>query len=177
MTTLARWNPYTEQSTMQYNIDRIFDSFWSDWNVSPIGNGFAQHTFDIDLSEKDDEYVIKATLPGLKPEEIDIAIHDDVLTISGETKHENQREEQQYVTRERSYGSFMRRIVLPTPIHDSTADATLNNGVLTIRLPKSGESKSRVRHLKVEKNGQHGKLNLIERLKSALPLPKREKSK
>lgn len=173
MTTLTRWNPYTEMQRMQRDIDQVFDSFFSDW--PSLHNGTAWQSFNLDLSEKDGEYVIQATLPGLKSDEIDVAIEDNVLRITGETKSDNRFEDNQYLVRERRYGSFVRNIMLPGAVDDGKAKASLEDGVLTIHLPKSSKQNGRVRHLKLEKQGKHGKLNIINRLKKVLPLPKRNK--
>lgn len=91
----------------------------------------------VDMYETDDEVVVEATLPGVKPEEIDVKVTGNVLTIKGERKEEKREERASYVCRERSYGSFHRAVTLPAEVDVDKATAEFEHGVLTLSLPKS----------------------------------------
>jgi HSP20 family protein len=121
-------------------MDRLFeDSF-----VTPQRGWLAPlraADLAMDLYETNDEVVVKAALPGVKPEEVDITITGNTLTIRGESKQENEVKEENYIRRERRYGSFSRSVTLPGGLKSDKAEATFENGVLTLKVPKSEEIK------------------------------------
>ena len=95
----------------------------------------------VDMYEDGNNLVVKATLPGVKPENLDIEVRDNVLTISGEAKEENERKEKDYHLRERSCGRFQRSIYLPEEVKTEKADADFHDGILTLTLPKAEASR------------------------------------
>jgi len=95
---------------------------------------------NVDIYEKDDKYVIKAEVPGLKKEDIKIDLKDNVLTISGEKKYEDINEKDNYIRVERSYGKFTRRFNVPDNVNPDSVIADYKNGVLNLTLPKKKES-------------------------------------
>lgn len=95
----------------------------------------------IEIFEKEDKYVVKAELPGMKEEDVDISVADDTLTIKGERKTENEVKEEDYYCCERSYGSFFRSIHLPSNVDAKKIEATYEDGLLEISLPKATEAK------------------------------------
>jgi HSP20 family protein len=95
----------------------------------------------LDMIEEEGQYVVKASMPGIVPEDVEITLTDNVLTIKGESKRESESNERNYHVRERHYGSFMRQIALPMPVNADEVEATHENGVLTLRLPKSEAAK------------------------------------
>jgi len=95
---------------------------------------------NVDIYEKDDKYVIKAEVPGLKKEDIKIDLKDNVLTISGEKKYEDINEQDNYIRVERSYGKFTRRFNVPDNVNPDSVIADYKNGVLNLTLPKKKES-------------------------------------
>jgi HSP20 family protein len=97
----------------------------------------------LDLYEDGNEVVVKAEMPGMTKEDIQISFADNVLTISGEKKQEDEDRGKDYYRAERVYGAFMRRIVLPTEVNPEKARALFKNGVLEIRLPKSESAKKK----------------------------------
>ena len=97
----------------------------------------------IDVYDSDNELMVKADIPGLKKEDIDVSIHDDILTIKGEKKIENEVREENCFRSERFYGSFNRSIELPSEVEWDKATATYKNGVLELKLPKKEEAKIR----------------------------------
>jgi HSP20 family protein len=95
----------------------------------------------LDVYETDNELVVKAALPGIKPEDVDITLTGDCLTIKGEAKAEDNVKEEDYFLHERRYGAFSRAVTLPVPVVGDKAEAKFENGVLTISLPKAEEVK------------------------------------
>jgi HSP20 family protein len=96
----------------------------------------------IDIAEKENEFVVKAEVPGCKAEDINIAVHGSTLTISGEKKQETEEKEKGYYHVECSYGSFRRDLNLAADIDQSKIEAECKNGVLTIKLPKAETAKA-----------------------------------
>ncbi|MEZ4867488.1 MAG: Hsp20/alpha crystallin family protein [Caldilineaceae bacterium] len=140
MTTLTRWEPFREVPTMREAMERFFEEplfepmrFWT----RPLD----EFRPAIDVAEEDGAYIVKASVPGVKPEEIEITLSDNMLTIKGESKADKEIKEENYHMRERRYGSFMRCMTLPTAVDSNKVEATHENGVLTLRLPKSEEAK------------------------------------
>jgi HSP20 family protein len=99
---------------------------------------------------------VTATLPGLKPEDIEITIHGEVLRIQGETKKEEEVKNDQFHRRERQFGRFFREVTLPMPVKSEGVDAQFENGVLTLRLPKAEEAKTRRIQVQSGTNRQQG---------------------
>jgi HSP20 family protein len=140
MSSLIRWQPFDGNVSLRNAIDRLFeDSFvqprWG-W-VAPMSAA----NLAIDMFETKDEVVVKAALPGVKPEQVEVTITGNTLTISGESNEENEVKEQDYIRKERRYGSFTRSVTLPNGLKADKADATFENGVLTLKVPKSEEVK------------------------------------
>ena len=95
----------------------------------------------LDVSENENEFVVKASLPGIRPEDVQITVHGDMLTIRGEIKAEEEKKEEHFHLRERRYGQFQRTVRLSAPIRADQAQANFENGVLTLTLPKAEEAK------------------------------------
>jgi HSP20 family protein len=123
-------------------MDRLFEEGWvwrrAGWRL-PI-----QETLAIDIYETLDNVVVRTAVPGVKPEDIDITITGNTLTIAGETKAEEKAEEENYVRRERRYGRFSRSITLPSGAQGEKAEATFEHGLLTLAIPKAEEAKPKV---------------------------------
>ncbi|HHY58117.1 MAG TPA: Hsp20/alpha crystallin family protein [Chloroflexi bacterium] len=136
MTSITRWDPYRELATMRQVLDRFFDDdfarFPSLWERRPETMSLA-----LDVAEKDDAFVVKASVPGVAPEDVEVTLTDNVLTIKGEMKADKEINEENYHLRERRYGSFMRSVTLPTAVDADKIEAVNENGVLTLTLPKA----------------------------------------
>lgn len=89
----------------------------------------------VDVSSDDDAYVIRAAVPGLKPDEVEIQIHDDIVMLRGTPKADDEKDERGYLMREMVSAQFERRLRLPEPVEATKAEATIENGLLTLRLP------------------------------------------
>ena len=94
-------------------------------------------TLPIDLHETPDDFLISASVPGVKPEDLDITVTGDTLQIKGQTKAGSETKEANYLRKERHYGSFYRRLALPNEVQSGQAEATFEHGVLTLKLPKA----------------------------------------
>ncbi|MBX3011580.1 MAG: Hsp20/alpha crystallin family protein [Caldilineaceae bacterium] len=135
MTTLTRWEPFREMANLSRVMDRFFDEPFGEMPVLwRRGEGYS---LALDVAEQNDKYIVKASVPGIKPEDVEITLTDNVLTIKGETKTETETQEENYHLRERRFGSFMRSIALPNTIDADKIEAVNENGVLTLTLPKA----------------------------------------
>jgi len=142
MSNLIRWQPLSEMVTLRDAMDRLFDEAFT--RPLSAGDGGRYHMApSIDMFETDNEVVVKAALPGLKPDEVDINVTGDTLTIKGETKESTEGKEKAWHIREQRYGMFERRMSLPTAVVSDKAKAEFENGVLTVTLPKAEEVKPR----------------------------------
>ena len=143
MADITRWDPFAEMATLRTAIDRMFDEGRP--FRSFLGNGGTGVTeaayFPVDVFETGDELVVKASLPGVKPEQIDVSVHGDVLTIKGETAEDKEEKAENWYRRERRYGTVMRQLSLPTEVDADKAKADFDNGVLRLTLPKAESSK------------------------------------
>jgi HSP20 family protein len=137
MSNLTRWEPVREMMTLREAMDRLFD----DGFTHPISMSGVSAMPAIDLYQTNDEVVVKAALPGLKADDVQISVTEDVLTLRGEFKQDNVQSESTYHIREKRIGSFERSIMLPTDVQTDKAKADFENGILTVSLPKADEVK------------------------------------
>jgi len=135
---LTRWNPFQEMINLRNTVDRLFDTTLNDLNTTtePMSWGLA-----LDVIEQNDAYLVKASVPGINPDDLEITFTDNVLTIKGSTKTEEEVKDARYHVRERRYGSFARSLTLGDRIKADAIQASYDNGVLTLTLPKSEEVK------------------------------------
>ena len=137
MSNLSRWEPTSEFMTLRDAMDRLFDDAFTR-PFSPIRNGGAAwSSLPIDMYQTNDDVVVKAVVPGFRPEQVQINVTGDVLTIRGETSQEEETKEKSWHIREHRFGSFERSVALPVNVVSNKATAEFENGVLTITLPKS----------------------------------------
>ena len=136
-------------------FEEWFDEFWSRpfsrlrrpdfWRLRPI----SIEAPALDVYEQKDDLIVKAEIPGLAKDEIDISLEGNTLTIKGEKKKEEEVKEEDYYRCERTCGAFSRTVELPTDVHADKVKASFTNGVLEIRLPKTEEAKKNVVKVKV----------------------------
>lgn len=131
------------------DMDDLFGSFFGDWPMLSTTNSRTVWPA-LDVAEGENEITVKAEVPGCNVEDIDISVHGNTLTISGEKKYEDEKKEKGYYHVERSYGSFRREINLPTDIENEKIEAACKNGVLTITMPKAARAKA----MKIKVKGQ-----------------------
>ena len=148
--TMQRWGPFKEMVTLRNAMDRLFeDSF-----VRPAAwwvEGDARGALALDMYQTANEVVVKASLPGFKPEEVDISITGDTLSVKAEHKEESESREGEYFIRERRYGALSRVVSIPVNVKSDKAEASFENGVLTLTLPKAEEAKPK--QIKVKAKG------------------------
>jgi HSP20 family protein len=139
---MERW--FEDTLRRPFSVMRPF--WWS--HLKPLQ--FEEMTSSVDIFEEEDNVVVKAELPGMKKEDIEITLKDDVLTISGEKKREEKVEKKNYYKLERSYGSFTRTFRLPTQVQADKSKAKFENGVLEIIVPKTEEAKKKEKKISIE---------------------------
>jgi HSP20 family protein len=146
-TTLTHFQPFRGVSTLQDQIHRLFDGAFDpasdEANLTPWAPA-------VDIFETEQNLVVKADLPDLKPEELDIRVENNILTIRGERKFEKKVDETNYLRVERSYGSFSRSFSLSNTVNTESIQADYKNGVLTLSIPKREEAKPKQIKVRVE---------------------------
>ena len=128
-----------ELNRLRREIDRLFEEPFS--FLAPSTSFFEGWTPAVDIYEDNDKYVVKAALPGMKKEDIDVSLDGNTLTISGERKQEEQKQEGESYRSERFFGRFQRSITLPTAVQANKIEAAYKDGVLNVTLPKVEEAK------------------------------------
>ena len=137
---IERWQPFSELMSLRQAMDELFeDSFVRPSRlITTFGDGRVPA---LDVYQTTNEVVVKASLPGVKPDDVEINIADDTLTIKGETKVEQEIKREDYLFQERRYGAFSRSTVLPGGLKTEKAEAAIEDGILTITIPKAEEAK------------------------------------
>ena len=134
---MQRWDPLRELRQMDETMNRLWRGFGGapasteDWNIS------------MDVVQRPDDIVVKASIPGVKPEAIELAIEDNILTLRADRKPDFEDEKSVYLVQERPTGSFYRALRLPETVDSNKVQSTYENGVLTIVLPKAEEKKKK----------------------------------
>ena len=135
MSNLIHWEPAREMMTLREAMDRLFDDAFTR-PISMTGNLSLPA---VDMYQTDDELVVKAAVPGVKAGDVQISVTGDVLSIKGETRLKEESKDKAWHIREQHWGSFERRIMLPTDVVADKAKAEFEDGILTITLPKAEE--------------------------------------
>ena len=148
MSNLTRWEPVREMMTLREAMDRLFDDAFTH-PLGWAGNG-GSSVPAIDLYQNDNEVVVKAALPGIKADDVQISVHGEVLTLRGEVKQDTEQKETTYHIREQRFGSFERSISLPTDVQADKAQADFENGILTVTLPKAETVKPKMINIKAK---------------------------
>jgi len=139
--------PFREMLTLREAMNRLFDDSF----IRPTSNGGVANGLSMDVEARNDEYIVQANVPGVKPEDLQIEIVDNTVTLRGEFKAETKNnEEKNYLLMERSYGSFSRTISFPTAVNAARAEANVEHGILTLRLPKAEEAKPKLISVKAK---------------------------
>jgi HSP20 family protein len=146
---IERWHPFPEFMSLRHSMDRMFDdSFVRPSRIlSTLGEAGAP---TLDVYQTPNDVVVKTILPGLKPEDVSIDITGETLTIKGESKAEQEVKEEDYLYRERRYGTFSRSVILPSELKSDKAEATMEDGVLTLTIPKAEELKPKAIKVKAK---------------------------
>lgn len=135
---IRRWDPFREMMVLRNPVDRVVDG---ELALAPESWKSFNWSVALDVVESEDEYLVKASVPGINPEDLEITFEDNRLTIKGEVKEESEVNEARYHLRERRFGTFSRSIKMPSGIDSDKIEANYEKGVLELRLPKVEEVK------------------------------------
>ena len=136
---LETWSPFDRLTSLRDEINRLFGASLPGFDLEPVSNWAPA----LDVFQDKDNVIVKAELPGMKKEEIEITLLEGTLTLSGERKYEEEHKEEDTFRRERFYGKFRRSVALPVPVDTAKVKAAYRDGVLTVTLPKAEEAKPR----------------------------------
>ncbi len=144
---IVRWSPFRELNALQREMNRLFDESLfrpdrEDW----VGGAWAPQ---VDIFEDENQVKLTVALPGLAQKDVKVNVENNVLTISGERRLENEEKRDKYSRIEQFYGTFTRSFTLPATVDSTKAEATMSNGVLTISLPRREEAKPKAIEVKV----------------------------
>lgn len=138
---------------LQNRMGRLFDDFWSDFEMSPyVDTDSAGMKFNpkVELQDNEKDLVLKAELPGLTQDDVEVKLHDGYISIKGEKKNESVKSENGMQYTERSYGSFYRSIPLPREVKEDDVNAEFKNGVLEVKMPKLEQGKVNARKIEIK---------------------------
>ncbi|HEX6729100.1 MAG TPA: Hsp20/alpha crystallin family protein [Pyrinomonadaceae bacterium] len=141
--TIVRYDPFRDLRTLQEEVNRLFSTNLTRAFGDDEGIGRGAWSPSVDIFENKDQIVVEAELPGMKQEDFDLSIENNVITLRGERRFEKSQETDNYHRVERSYGAFTRSFTLPQTVSGEGATAEYNNGVLRVTLPKREEAKPR----------------------------------
>jgi HSP20 family protein len=139
--TIERWNPFSEMVSLRDAVNSLVQESFVPPNGARPERGAATFTLPLDISEAQDDFVVMASMPGIKPEDVQTTILGDTLTIRGESKADAEQNGHNWLVRERRVGPFQRSVRLGTPINADKASAQFEHGVLTMTLPKSEQAR------------------------------------
>ncbi|MDI7276515.1 MAG: Hsp20/alpha crystallin family protein [Anaerolineae bacterium] len=144
--SITRWEPFSELMSLRDAMDRLFEeSFVRPGRLLGLP---AAGTVPVDMYQQDNNLIVKAAIPGVRPEDIDVSVVGSTLTIKGETKEEKEVKEENVIRRERRFGAFSRSVTLPSPVDPNKASASYEHGILTLTLPVAEEA--RPKEIKVQ---------------------------
>lgn len=152
MNTIAHWDPIRTLTSLQDEVNRLFDNGVNRGNRS--ASNLTAWAPLVDIFETAQELVLKADLPDLDEREIDVRVENNMLTISGERKFEQSERQDNYLRVERAYGTFSRSFALPNTVNPERIDAEYRNGVLTVKMAKREESRPKQIKVAVSSNGK-----------------------
>lgn len=135
MANIVSWEPFRDMVTLRDAMDRMFEE-----RLRPLAP-WAEGTMAVDMYETDDSVVVKALIPGVKAEDLQVSVTGDTLTVKAEVKEEQEIKRENYLRRERRLGSCCRSLTLPANLQTEKAEADYTDGVLTLTFPKAEEVK------------------------------------
>ncbi|MCM8778982.1 MAG: Hsp20/alpha crystallin family protein [Candidatus Omnitrophica bacterium] len=144
------WDPFRDLAEFEEEMQRFWGMPLIHWYPPKLWREERLWSVPLDIHETKDALVIKADLPGIKKEEIDISLHGDILTIKGEKKKEEETKDKHTHRLERFYGSFQRSISLPSYVDTTKAKASYKDGVLEITIPKTEEAKPKEKKIEIK---------------------------
>jgi len=149
MATISRWDPFQDVLSLREAMNQLVEESFVRPTAGQSGQNFVPA---LDLSETPEGYLVEAALPGVKPEDVEVTVENNVLTIKGETRQETDSKQRNFHRIERRFGSFQRTIGLPTTVKADAIQASLTNGILRLEIPKAEEVKPRKISVNVGEN-------------------------
>ena len=149
MATITRWDPFQDVLSLREAMNQLMEESFVRPTAAQGGQNFVPA---LDLSETAEGYLVEAALPGVKPEDVEVTVENNVLTIKGEARQEVDEQKRNFHRVERRFGSFQRTIGLPTTVKADAIQASLTNGVLRLEIPKAEEVKPRKISVNVGQN-------------------------
>jgi HSP20 family protein len=134
---LVRFDPNRQVDSLQSEVNRVFDAFFG----APAGGTTRRWVPAMDLLETDEALILRADLPGMRRDDVNIEVKDATLTVSGERRAEDHEKSEGFYRVERAFGSFSRSLSLPRGVEPDAVTAEFNDGVLEVRIPKPAEQK------------------------------------
>ena len=162
---LVTYDPFRDLRTLQDEVNRLFSSSFSRGSSNELTRGAWSPS--VDIFENKDQIVLEAELPGMKPEDVNISIENNVLTIQGERLFEKNDDQDNFHRVERSYGSFTRSFTLPPTVSSENADAVFENGLLRLTLAKREEAKPRRIEIKAGSDAQAKQIDTTAKTQTA----------
>ena len=139
--SLDRWDPFREMLTLRDAMDRIFQQSIS--GTGQLLSSMRGEAISMDVLERDDAYEVRAALPGVKPEDVEIIVQGERLTVRAQVHADEEQRDENWLMREHRFGTLHRSITLPSPVQSDSAEARVEHGILTLRLPKAQEARPR----------------------------------
>ena len=149
MTVLTRWDPFREFSTLQDRMNRLFRDSYGDRDEALTTSSFAP---PVDVYEDEHHVTLSIEVPGIDEKDIDVRVENNVLTVHGERKFDQEQKEENFRRVERQYGSFTRSFTLPSTVDNNNIQASYSKGILKIQLAKKAEAKPK--QIKVNVSGE-----------------------
>jgi len=154
--TAGQTYPFRTMANLEYPLERLFEQFWNRpfstlWGRDPVWSGrtLADHMPSLDVIDEKDRLLVKAEVPGLSKDDLEVTLAGSTLTIKGQKTQDEKSKDGEYLYSERLFGSFNRSIELPTEVKADKVDASFKNGVLEVHLPKSEDSRQKVREISI----------------------------
>lgn len=151
---MERWDPLREMVTLRDAMDRLLNQ--SVVRPGQVLSGMRPDAIPLDVVDRGDAFEVKASLPGVKPEDVEVTVENDRLTIRGESKGEEERSGENWLMREHRFGNWQRTVTLPSAVSSDSAEARMEHGVLTLRLPKAQEARARKISVGTGRTGSSG---------------------
>jgi HSP20 family protein len=143
---LVKWEPFEGLSSLRREMDRLFENFFEG---GPLRTWGGMEVPAVEVSDTAENVVVKAQIPGMNKDDVQVTVTDDALILKGERKEEEKKEDKNYYRQEFHYGAFSRTVPLPTAVQGDKASAQLKDGVLEITIPKSEKAKTKAIPIKV----------------------------
>lgn len=140
---LVRWQPLRDLTSLQDRVNKLFHEFFPEIEGETLSLMQPWFSPKTDVYEEDDSILLEMEIPGIRQEDLNITVENNVLTVSGERKHRESRKQERYHRTERFYGSFSRTFTLPATVDADQIEAKYENGVLSLKMPKKAEARPR----------------------------------